>query len=237
MTRLVPAMRLPAMPPSIIMPEWANGLKMALWGNGAGTMLNVVNNRRDASTFTWPTTPIGYGLRTTLAGSHCEEVNFTTGAWSVAYYGYITTVDLASNISLFGQSSYSSESNNKGWSLGVDSSSGKWRFGVFNNNGFANYNLLSPSVHTVGAHMLVGTTDGTTRTLYVDGRSVASTGVNPSAAATVAGTGALFLGRVSSGSGAVSLQSGYGWQRCLSAADVWRLWQQPFGVFAERRSE
>jgi hypothetical protein len=194
-----------------------------------GQIRNLVNERQVGALGTWAPHRGGLTVENfsgTIGG--VPELNFASGAWTVGVFGEVANVTGSEQPALFGRSVYVDESNNQGWELG-GASTGVWRFVAFNNNGFASYNLLGTGSRANGPVSLFGTTDGTTRRLYVNGLVEASTNNNASIASASSG--------LYNSPGATEhqlLYIGYAWNRCLSAAEVLELSRNPYALLTTK---
>lgn len=162
------------------------------------------------------------------ANSPDPALNFTTGAWTVAALIEVVNFSAVSiGATAWDYTAYATEFSNAGWSLRGSVTNSSFAFLTFNNNSVTSYELVGTTSRSDGTHLLVGTTDGTTRSIYIDGRREATTTNNPAAASTAT---ASFANVTNVGATEQHrLYMGYAWQRCLSPNDVRLLAQSPFG--------
>lgn len=153
-----------------------------------------------------PTTSRGATASSVWSDTQSTDLNITSGSFSIAGWGYVGSA--VANYPPLIRSVYTDETHGSGYSIFA-----RWHAGtdyvacfeVQNNNGVANSlcegtTLLTPN----SSHMVGGTSDGTTRTVYADGVAEGTTTNNPSPA-TYAGTfyygqrthiGCIWIGRV-----------------------------------------
>lgn len=153
------------------------------------------------------------------------DLGFTNGPYTVAGFGRVyTTVPLGNYSSMFERHAYVNESNNQGWQLvsyGSGVGANKWNFVVMNNNGESQYLLPGTSVLTANTDWLVvGTSDGITRRIYVNGRLENTTTNNPNPAAAVG-----LLGTAQNGGNTIHYWQA-AWRRCLTLSEVQLLWRK-----------
>ena len=128
---------------------------------------------------------------------------------------------------LMQRSTYTSESVNTGWTIQIrppDDGAAGWNFMLFNNWGFASYSMTFNGNLTKGLHHIVGTTDGTTRRLYVDGVQ-RTTSANASCASGNAASG-MFVGGNTSQLNIATVIHGFTMRRVLTADEIKRLWDE-----------
>jgi hypothetical protein len=209
----------------------AAGLSLALpCMEGAGPVVDLLQERASAAAATWVDTPGGIAARDwSIASAATADLAFVSGPWSLAVYFWVPAALTSSQFSLtLGRYVYSSEASNSGWRLFLrnDASPG-YEFDSFVNNGFASYSLRGGGAPTPGLHGIVHTSDGTTRRLYLDGALIATSTANLNPIAT-AGT----LDNTTSGGAAAPLLQGLGWPgRCLDADEILALNDDPWGMF------
>jgi hypothetical protein len=207
----------------------ARGLVGLLVPNRAGSLVNLVTSQPIGGSPTFGRHARGVTAENYTGNTAATtEWNFSSGPWSVAAYGHVTDVTGSEQPTLIGRNAYVSESDNQGWELG-GVSTGAYRFLVFNNNGFANYNLNGSSSRVNGPVALAGTTDGTTRRLWVNGAEEANTALNANAASATAG-----LSNASAATEHQHCYIAYAWNRELSARDVAELARDPFALLTTR---
>lgn len=160
---------------------------------------------------------------TAFNGLSTTDLDFTS-AMSVGALVYMYAAPgLGVYVNFLTRNTYTNETTNTGFSLAIrpaDDSRPGWQFHLFNNWGAANYCLAHNGNLTKGLHYIVGTTDGTTRRLYVDGvqratstdASCASVGSN---ASTVFGNNTVSI---------LTVLHGWAMRKVLPAADIARLW-------------
>lgn len=222
--------------------DWSHllsqGLRfMAAVNEGGGSPLDLTNPNRVSSAATWNFAPQGLVAREfSFTNASTTDLNFTTGVFSVAVLYYQpTTLGTGQYSVLFGRDSYISEGANTGWRFLLRNNAGDsfpgYVFDVFANNDFNSYLLRIAGTPAVGTHLLVGTSDGVTRRLYLDGFLGASTTLNPAPASSSAN---LYNTMTAVASAGVYAQ--WAWNRTLSASEVQLLYQQPFGnIFVPRK--
>lgn len=150
------------------------------------------------------------------------DCEFLSGPWSIATFFNIVGTG---NETVWARNAHPSESTNSGWEIRVDSSN-TFVFASYANNGAVFYVLSSTTVPAAGNWVVVGTSDGITRRIYVNGRQEATTTNNPNPLTT---NGGVVMG---AGSGSVpALYFGAAWNRCLDASEVWDLQQNPWRMF------
>ena len=156
-----------------------------------------------------------------LTNASTADLAFTSGPWTVAGFFYLTALLSPGQFpKTFSRFSYTSESINTGWALQVNGSSNAYEFISFNNNATGFY-VLGGGTQAVGTHLMVGTSDGTTRRLYVDGTQRATSANNPNPAATANNPD---IGYWLSGPETPTYWTA-AWRRCLNASEVLDLWQ------------
>lgn len=159
------------------------------------------------------------------------DLDFLAGGWTVAALFEQPNVHAgaADNPAVFGTEVYVTGTNNQGWAIEINTANlGKYNFLSFRNSAVATDSLGGTSANTAGVHMVVGTSDGVTRRIYVDGQFEASTTNNANPLVVAAGS---TLYNVSSGSSPL-VYIGYAWNRCLSPQEAMQLWIAPYGMFA-----
>lgn len=167
-------------------------------------------------------TEFGYATRDwSFSADDTSRLNITSGSWSVGGYVRVAGYTQANQADFMSRYSYTSESNNDGWMIG-GRDTGKWRFIIFNNNGQANYNAcLSTTSRANGDWVIGGTTDGTTRRIWVNGVNETSTGVNPNASSQTTNG----VVNTSAATETQSLYIGAFWGRELFSQD-WLAWNR-----------
>jgi len=169
--------------------------------------------------------PGGYNASAVFTNAATTDLEFTSGPWSVWIYGAMTSL---TNGSWFGRRTYTSESANAGWNMESVSNNGSISFASYANNDQSFYGLYAPSAYPIGDIHIIGTSDGTTRTLYVNGRRVATGTNNPNHLTT---SGGLVIG---GGSTRIIYICGV-WGRCLKVPDVWALYANPWALLRPPR--
>jgi hypothetical protein len=156
-------------------------------------------------------------------------MNWTSGPFTAASLFIAPTIaSLSVNVPI-SRHSYVNESNNQGWSLSVlgtdfGGRSDKFEWDAFNNNAVASYGLTSTiSVSPLSGKsvLMVGTSDGTTRRLFINGLQDGSTTNSPVPASLEAITR---LGQPTSAAAIMSIYWGACWRRVLTAGEVRKLW-------------
>lgn len=176
---------------------------------------------------TWSSGNMGPSVRDFAAPPQsCADTAFVNGPWSVACWCRVDNLTAARQPNPWGQFNYVSETNNQGWFLGGGTgSNGKWCFYTYRNTSSATYALNGGSNRKAGDNFIVGTTDGTTRRLYVNGRLEASTTNNANA----------ILNTTNGISNSSDLEQtplyiGYAWSRCLTPNEINELLEEPYRV-------
>lgn len=196
-------------------------------GQGAGSFRDLVRQGRFAST-----TPAQY-LQLTSGGAAANwkfnvaddaDWDWTSGPFSVAAYFRHTVNDGVNNIKMMSRFNFVSNSNNQGWELETDAGSAKFRFNVGNNN--ANFGLATTTSRSVGDHLLVGTSDATTRRIYLNGVQEAATTNNPTPTTQTTNG----LNATLPASGRAYVYVGYIWLREISLSEVLELKRNPFSL-------
>ncbi len=208
------------------------GLVCAVVANaGAGSVVDAVKQRRSGTVAEWKTAKRGRAARDwAIPVGQTADLNFT-GPWSVAVHVYVNEARPLGYLQAVQRRNYVSEANNQGFDLNVmpTNDNNKYAFQVFNNNGAASYRLLGAMTVTGGDHVLVGTSDGVTRRLYVDAALDGSTTNNPLPAACTAGNGLEEVNVNHTQAGWV--YASYVWNRCLQPDEVRMLAAQPYAMF------
>lgn len=210
--------------------------------DGAGPIADLVKSGRFAATRS-PTrlvTPRGAGARWwTFTEPDTADLNWSSGAWTAAVYTYIEAAAAnGENRIIFGRVNYVNESSNQGWSLiwAAPDNGTRFGFSAHNNNGGASYFLGSTTTWAAGnSYFVVGTSDATTRRIYLNGVEEANTTNSPVPASQT--TNGLinqdsgFGADTGSGStGKAHVLIAYAWNRELSAAEIRALSDDPFQV-------
>jgi hypothetical protein len=162
--------------------------------------VDVVRPRAVTTAGTRVDIPTGPAIRDfNLAAASATELDFTSGPYSVAAWLYLTA-GISSNKfpTIFAKRVYVNESNNQGWELAAtNSGTPRFSFRSFRNNGSASY-ALDAGTPAAGLWFIVGTSDGTTRRLYITDTST------------------------------VPLLLGLAWNRELSAREILQLYSNPY---------
>jgi len=173
-------------------------------------------------------TRYGQGLGTTAySNATTSALAFTSGPFTVMSVARIA--DVSNYWDLFSRLAYSSESVNSGWAIQHRPGSGLGKgigFVVFNNNGELNYALTPGTAATVGDYVVAGVSDGTTRSLWINGVRANTTTNNPSPASTA---GDLASGSTSNVLAVLNLA----WKRALPTDQILAAYDDPFQMLEE----
>ncbi len=114
-----------------------------------------------------------------LTASAATELDFTSGSFTVAAWVRLTAgITVNKFPTIFARRVYVSESNNQGWELAaVNGGTPAFSFRAFRNNGFASYQL-NAGTPAAGLWFIAGTSNGTTRRIYVNAVELNNTNLN-----------------------------------------------------------
>ena len=157
-------------------------------------------------------------------GSDLPDLDWTSGAFTMCQIVLFAGLTGASYNAQFRKRNYVNESNNQGYELQQRTSTA-FSFNVYNNNDFASYALQGTTTPANGIWMLGGTSDATTRTIFVNGVAEATTTNNPVPASAAVGITAEDFG-----AGSSNLFVSAVWRRCLIAAEIMEWYRDPFGM-------
>lgn len=157
------------------------------------------------------------------SGADSSDLNWTSGAFTVAAWANYTTI--LGYPGAIDRSTYVSESNNQGWYLNINQGSGKYGFGSFNNNAEALNLLKSTTTATTGPVMQAGTSDGTTRRIFINGVQEASTTNSPVPASRSSNVVASTVGTLNYAVGI--------WRRALTAMELFEWYIKPFDLLQQ----
>lgn len=164
----------------------ARGLVMCFLARPGGGMRDLTGRARVVSGVTQPVQPSGLTFNSwSITAASAADLAFTSGGWAIAAFCHLGQVGATSgqNPSIFGNTSYTSESVNSGWGLAQQGnpapSSAVWTSFSFANNAFTSYALAGTSQAYVGDVFLGHTSDGTTRRLVVNGIQEATSALSP----------------------------------------------------------
>jgi len=155
-------------------------------------------------------------------GSDTTDLNWTSGPFTAAVFCNIT--DRLNYPQPLSRRVYTNESTNSGWELQVRPVGGQGRasFLVYNNNSVASYSLQGTTDTGTGDMAIAGTSDATTRRIFLNGEEEASTTSNPvPASASIPLRSETYLAGYSTYIGAM-------WNRCLLPVDVANWSNDPF---------
>lgn len=196
---------------------WTRGLKVRDLVRGGKTPRDCTVS---AAT-NWDTNP-GCVYDFSASNASTTNLDFTSGPFTVASYGYIyADIAIDTYHTLFARSEYFSESSNNGWALlyQYDANGYEFNFPVSRNSSSnAANNLWSNTTAAQGWWLIVGTSNGTDlRKIYVNGTLAASraTNINP-----ITSAGNL----VTDTSNVHANRQAMAWSRCLSDLEVGRLY-------------
>lgn len=207
----------------------ANGLQSCCVEVGSGFVVDLAKPRSASST-----TPNVRSLGSTagawsIPSAATTDLNFSSGGWSIAAIGYLSTTSGTSFDTLFGRSVYVDETNNQGWGVGIDTPNLTWRSFVFDNNGVGGYNTAGPPL-TVGNIQLGISSDGFAGSLYVNGAAFASLGAVNVSPLTSAGP-------LTAGSALLEMYVGCAWSRNLSPAEMRQFYLDPYCFLSPAEGE
>ena len=196
---------------------------------GVGAPKDLVNRRRvQSATAAWGFGPYGRNSRSwTYTTASTTDLDFTSGPFTAVAFSRLYVLPTGTTLADFiARADYTSESVNHGWQLtalgsGFGPGANRFVWIVMNNNALTVTRLASATAIAIGDWLIAGTSDGTTRRIYVNGREEASTTNSPSPAAAVTGQ----LGATLNGGDAYHYWQGV-WARCLTAGEVRQLWLQ-----------
>lgn len=196
--------------------------------DGRGLAIDIANSSHfdDFLPGTWSSGPSGICASTwEFTNASTPDLAFSTvgNGFTVATVVKINT--LGSNTQIIGRNTYASETVNTGWEVAL-STANQYLFAVFNNNGFAIYDIISNKLATVGDHTIVMQSDQVTqRSMYIDGvfEIGGTVGLLP-----LASTGPL----CDSATTRTQLYLYVIWARSLSAFEVAAFSANPWQIFA-----
>jgi hypothetical protein len=159
-----------------------------------------------------------------------QDLDFTAGPFTVfSFFNLSTTAD---DLGLYARHVYVSDANNNGISMETrQTAPTKFAFTCYNNGDFAATVLQATTpAATTGDHQVVGTSDGVTRRIYVDGFERNSTTNTPNPLTTAS---ALRLGYTNGGN-TVEVYLTAAWARALTAVEIAALYANPWMLFGTR---
>jgi hypothetical protein len=208
--------------------DWNNPLSKGLVGcwlmnEGGGFPRSLINGRPlNQAAVTWSAKNKGLviqnasGLKSDTAG-----LEFLSGSWSIIVYFYNPQTFTSNYPSIFARTTYSNESTNSGW--GIEGNNTKLTFLSRNDNGSYGLNsLTTPQANT--NYIVVGTSDGTTRKIYLNGKFEAQTTNNPNPKDSV--TNGISIGKTAVMQ--VPTYMALAYNRCLSPSEIQSLYVSPY---------
>lgn len=177
------------------------------------------------STFNWSplSGPSGYGPQygewSAASTAHMAYTgNFTV---MVAFYDRATPVGGQFPV-LIERAAYASESNNQGWTISAESTTG-YSFRCYRNNGTASYTLTAGG-YVRGDRVIIATSTGSSRATYRDGVQIATTGTN---AAPLTTSSPVIVGGLGSNLEYI-VKVAATWGRVLEAWEIAQITNDPF---------
>lgn len=201
---------------------------LILMNNGGGVPFDMVKARQIGDGFNgWADCRSGKACAgwSIKRNNNDKDLEFVSGPWTIATFFNIKQFVSGEYLDIFAIDGYSDESTNKGWGLTTRGDTDKFAFLSMNNNGSANYRLESNTLVASGNWSLVGTSDGITRRLYVNGKqeTTTTTNANPATALGVS------IGN-STGNYKCHNYICVAWARELSADEISKWHRNPFGL-------
>lgn len=177
---------------------------------------------------------LGYNFRSNSSFAHDTRLDGNNGVLSIAVFcrNIGGAGDNSSFPGLVANTTYVSESNNQGYGLSRRNSNEGYfyAFTLFNNNAQSSYQLNSttPSFTAGDEHFVVGTCDGTTMRIYINGLQENSKAFSGLAI----NSGGFVIGSVTGGSNALDygVYAAFIWYRCLSPGEVQQMYFNPYSI-------
>lgn len=200
----------------------AAGLMAVFLPAPGGAMIDLVQQRLSGGTVgTFEAGLVGTAARDwDFTSAQTTDLNWTSGGFAVAAYFRVENLTGATFPTILGRSAYTSEAVNQGWQLDLNGTT-SYRFNSFNNNDVTNYACVSTTAPVAGNHLVMGTSDGSGRSIFLDGRREGTKAQNPTPASATA-----VCGNVTNTT-RLPLYVAYVWRRPMEQAGLW-LWEEPY---------
>ena len=221
-------------PQSQVGVDWSNPITRGLVFAGIGTDdSNLVYKTRQTSGLNQIVGSQGRALAGSQKHANDTRINVTS---EVTLFALTQNVGgLGDNYpNLISKITYASESSNSGYQLQLRAATGELRklmFGVFNNNSYTTYALLSATTFVTANQVFsaCGVSSAGGRSLYINGI------LESTKAATTMGTPTDGVQIGGTGSGETRNYVSFIWNRALTAAEVATVNANPWQLFAPRR--